>query len=281
LGYYEFEFTCDDSLREPVIGLLSLHGVLGVVENPEGLAFYFSDLKGIDSVLDTIKGIESALINSGLIKNLNFNYTYLSERDWNETWKKRFIPIKIADKLTILPPWETSRSEGLNILIDPGMAFGTGHHETTQQCIELILEYSGHVNLDSFVDLGTGTGILAIAASLMGFKEVVAIDNDPLAIDAAKRNIELNDISNIKLVLADVSEARGLYDMVTANLLFNTLWDHRGHISALVKSKGIAVLSGLIRGQEEELLPALTTEGMRLLSKVAINNWVTLILTRP
>ncbi len=281
MGYYEFEFHCDDGLKEPLIGLLSGYGSLGAFENYKGLVFYFSDLQGVDSILHSIREAESVLIKAGFSQGLNFNYTYLSERDWNETWKKKFIPIEVAGRLTILPPWEARKSEGLNILIDPGMAFGTGHHETTQHCLEMILEHSKNVNRDSFIDLGTGTGILAIAASLIGFKEVVAIDNDHLAIDAARRNTELNGISNITLLLADVSEATGFYDMVTANLLFNTLRDNSAHISAIVKSKGIALLSGLIKGQEEELLPALITNGMRPVSKVTFNNWVTLIMTKP
>lgn len=280
MGYYEFRISCGQTLKEPIIALVSDSGILGVVEDERGLVLYYPDTKGIDWLLDFFKGIKPLLIQLGDTQGFELSYSYLSERDWNETWKKRFVPLEIGGSIRILPPWETKKEGFVNLIIDPGMAFGTGHHETTQQCLLLILELSERVQRDSFLDLGTGSGILAILAGLIGFKEVVAIDNDHYAIDSAKRNLIENRLNNVTLIHGDVSEAKGQYDMVVANLLLNVLIENSSKIGSLLKPSGIAILSGLIKGQEVELLPRMIDNGLRPLQTYHYNNWATIVMDK-
>lgn len=280
MGYYEFRITCSETLKEPIIALVSDSDILGVLEDEKGLVLYYPDTKGIERLLGFFNGIKPVLTQLGDAQGFELSYNYLSERDWNETWKKRFVPLEIGGSIRILPPWETKKEGFINLIIDPGMAFGTGHHETTQQCLQLILELSEKVQRDSFLDLGTGSGILAILAGLIGFKEVVAIDNDHHAIDSARRNLMENGLNNVTLIHGDVSVAKGHYDMLVANLLLNVLIEHSSKISSLLRPSGIAILSGLIKGQEAELLPRMIDKGLRPLQTHHYNNWATVVMGR-
>ncbi len=280
MGYYEFQIQCDSSLKEPLIALLSNSETLGILDKDNVLLCYYNDTKGIDSLLSFLQHTEKALISAAGIEGLNFNYTYLSERDWNESWKKRFVPIDIGKHITILPPWETKKPDRINVIIDPGMAFGTGHHETTRKCLEIIMDYSNLTTRDSFADLGTGTGILAIFASLIGFRTVYALDNDPLAIDAAQRNARENQRTNIQFMLADVYEARGQFDMIVANLIFNVLYANSHRIAQLLRPSGIVILSGLIKGQEGELISILTDRGLKPIETFPNGTWVTVVMKK-
>ena len=282
MGYYEIKICCDNSQREPLIALLSEEGTLGIIDNEETFFCYFNDILSIDRILSKISNIITKVSSTfDSLNVINYSYSYISERDWNESWKKKFVPIDIeSTNFTIIAPWHQRNPDRLNLLIDPGMAFGTGHHETTRNCIRLINKFTPLVNKDSFLDLGTGTGILAICAGILGFKLITAIDNDPLAIDAARRNFRENNINNINLVFGDISLSTGKYDMIVANLLLNVLSERGILISSLLKEGGIALISGLIDGQEDVLLPTLLEGGLKLLEIVRDGNWVSLVMTK-
>lgn len=278
MGYYEVKFHIDETDREIFIALLSDTNTLGIIDYQSTLICYFEDTVSIDKVRSYINQIQSRSNELGLT-NFKYEYSYISERDWNESWKKKFVPIDIEDtEFTIVPPWLSIKDKRQNIIIDPGMAFGTGHHETTRNCIRLIKKYSETVNKSSFLDLGTGTGVLAICASKIGFTNVQAIDNDPLSIDAAKRNIDENKIYNIHLIYGDVSVAKGVFDMVVANLLLNVLLTNCKLIANLLGPNGIGIISGLMEGQEDMLLPCLIDNGLKLIEIVNDRNWRNLIM---
>jgi len=142
------------------------------------------------------------------------------EENWQNKWRKYFKPQRISSCLVVLPPWERyqARVGEIVIWIEPGMAFGTGTHETTQLCLKTMLELFPKELPQSMLDVGTGTGILAILGAKLGIKEIVAIDTDPLAIEAAQENIRLNQITNIKLHKGSISDIQERYDWVVANL---------------------------------------------------------------
>ena len=127
--------------------------------------------------------------HAGLDPFFSFEYSLLPEKDWNENWKKNFIPIDIGNNLTIIPSWLKKDTSRIPVIIDPGMVFGTGYHETSQTCLVLIEEIAQEIRKDSCLDIGTGSGILAIGAAKLGFRHVTAVDIDPMAIDAAVRNV--------------------------------------------------------------------------------------------
>jgi ribosomal protein L11 methyltransferase len=279
MGHYEFKIKTPSESREAVINMLNEAGCLGVVEDPGGLLAYFPDHSEIDRLIAVISSFSHDLNRAGLPSSFAFMHVHLPDQDWNETWKKNIQPINAGETLTIIPPWDEPRAGRLNLIIDPGMAFGTGHHETTRTCLSLIEKLSGEVNKDRFLDVGTGTGVLAICAAKLGFGEVCAVDTDPLAIEAITRNMSLNGLNNMLGVEYSVSDAQGSFDMIAANLISETLIALAPEIAKRLNANGIAILSGMITGQEEEVISAMTGEGLTFSEKIIDSDkWVTLVI---
>jgi len=278
MGYYEFTVTAPDESKDALLNKMSEMGCLGVSEIGKRLIAYFKDTHDIIQLRDGLESFKSVLKQAGLDPGFSFDYLYLSERDWNEPWKKRFIPMDVGEQLSILPPWETSDKSRIPLIIDPGMAFGTGHHETTKACLQLIEKFSKTSPKDRFLDVGTGTGILAIAASRLGFKAVVGVDIDPLAIDAAKRNAELNSLQNVEIQEGTITEVRGSFDMIAANLMSEVLISIAPEIAVRLNYSGIAVLSGMLNGQEDDVLHAMKRSGFSPIEVLVDGRWVSLVL---
>jgi len=278
MGYYEFTVTAPDESKDALLNKMSEMGCLGVSETGKRIIAYFKDTHDIIQLRDGLESFKSVLKQAGLDPGFSFDYLYLSERDWNEPWKKRFIPMDVGEQLSILPPWETSDKSRIPLIIDPGMAFGTGHHETTKACLQLIEKFSKTSPKDRFLDVGTGTGILAIAASRLGFKAVVGADIDPLAIDAAKRNAELNSLQNVEIQEGTITEVRGSFDMIAANLMSEVLISIAPEIAVRLNYTGIAVLSGMLNGQEDDVLHAMKRSGFSPIEVLVDGRWVSLVL---
>jgi ribosomal protein L11 methyltransferase len=166
------------------------------------------------------------------------------------------------------------------LVIEPGMAFGTGHHETTRSCLVLMEKLAGSVKKERFLDIGTGTGLLAIAARLLGFKQVVGVDTDPLAMEAARTNIGLNRLEGIELHEGDISCAAGTYDMIAANLISGTLVELADAIASRLDSSGVVIMSGILKGQDDEVAAAAEKAGLRCVERLRDGKWVTLACRR-
>jgi ribosomal protein L11 methyltransferase len=280
MGYYEFTIAVPDESRDALIQRVSGSGCLGVVENDINIVAYFPDVIGISRIIDELALCKTILKNSGLEHELSFEYVFISERDWNESWKKKFQPIDAGERFSILPPWEERKQDRINLIIDPGMAFGTGHHETTRTCLMLIERFAGSCAKGSLLDIGTGTGILAIAASMLGFLHVVGVDVDPLAIDASQRNIKLNNIGNIIIREGTVTPALGSFDFIAANLMSEILIRIAPDLAPCLNIAGIALLSGMLNGQEDEVIEAMGKQGLKFMEKYADGRWVSVAMTR-
>jgi ribosomal protein L11 methyltransferase len=278
MGYYEFTVTAPDESKDALLNKMSEMGCLGVSETGKRIIAYFKDTHDIIQLRDGLESFKGVLEQAGLDPGFSFDYLYLSERDWNEPWKKRFIPMDVGEHLSILPPWEKRDNSRIPLIIDPGMAFGTGHHETTKTCLQMIERYSKTSPKERFLDVGTGTGILAIAASRLGFKAVVGVDIDPLAIDAAKRNAELNSLQNVDIQEGTITEVRGSFDMIAANLMSEVLISIAPEIAVRLNYSGIAVLSGMLNGQEDDVLHAMKRSGFSPIEVLVDGRWVSLVL---
>jgi ribosomal protein L11 methyltransferase len=281
MGYYEFILTAADEAREALIEKAFSMGCLGCYEKGRSLVVYFTDTCDIINLRDELRAFRSSLKDAGLSNEFSFDYLYLSEKDWNEPWKKRFIPVEVGERLSILPPWENRDDGRIHVIIDPGMAFGTGHHETTKACLALIERVIKELKGRRILDVGTGTGILVIAAMKLGYEEGTGVDIDPLAIDAAKRNLLLNRIGNAEIIEGTISNADGTYDLIVANLLPEILVRISGRISARLENSGIAILSGMLIGQEGLVIAALEKAGLRVTERCVDNRWVTLVAQKP
>ena len=278
--YLEFTFDVPVESKEALLSKLRDMGSLGFIERDENTAAYFDAAKDIRQIIDELSAFREVLKASGLDPEFSFTHGLLADKDWNEDWKKSFVPIEAGDNLLIVPSWIKPETERTVIVIEPGRAFGTGHHETTRTCLGLIEKYARDNKGKRHLDIGTGSGILAIGAIILGLDSAVGVDTDPPAVEAARYNIELNSVRNVTIMLGDVSSVEGRFDLITANLISETLINIAGQISERLAPNGIAILSGMLTGQEEGVIKAIEGQGLRLNVTIVDDKWVTLVFDR-
>ncbi len=173
------------------------------------------------------------------------------EQDYAAMTRKYFRPIQI-EGLTILAPWNKTQRKGLRILIEPGMAFGTGRHESTRLMIKLMnsLDFKGK----KVLDIGCGSAILSLYAKLIGAKKILAVDIDEDTVISARKNMELNNTSSIEIVCCDLKEVKGKYDIVLANIDIRTFKATSAHVMKLLRKGGYLLVSGILGRDKKELL---------------------------
>jgi ribosomal protein L11 methyltransferase len=216
-------------------------------------------------------------------------YRSVEEEDWATAWKEHYLPVAIGRRLLIQPAWLGRPPEGkrLPILIEPGMAFGTGLHPTTRMTMAALedrLEQGMRV-----ADVGCGSGILSIAAGLLGAETILSLDIDPIAVRTTLENLEANDLAaKARVVLGSLPElqqavrqARRGFDVILANILLDILIELlAGGIAGCLSSSGVLILSGILDTQEEDLLEACQAAGMVVIERRAEADWRALIVKR-
>lgn len=204
----------------------------------------------------------------------------IEDIDWSTHWRHHFEPLPFGpsnDRLWIVPSWLTPPHGARRVLrIDPSSAFGTGLHPTTALCLDWVLE-SQPVGL---LDVGTGTGVLALAASLAGAKSVVGIDNDPEAVRVALENRELNEAFTVAFSETPVSDVKERFPAVVANILAGPLVDLAPALAARVAPGGTLVLSGLLPAQADEVVMAYEAEGLLPEQLTVRGEWARVVLSR-
>lgn len=234
----------------------------------EAIQNSFSELQGEDIGLD--------------LGSLRTVITLRDEEDWANQWKLYYKQQKIGERLLICPSWEKAEDDGRTVLyIDPGMAFGTGTHHTTRMCLQYLDDIVKKG--DRMLDVGCGSGILSIAALLLGAKEAVALDVDPMAERIARENAELNHIpANIYTVMAgDILSDSAMqeriacqkYDVITANIVANVIIALCPLIPPLLADDGIFISSGIISERLEEVKAALAESGFDILDITRSEDW--------
>jgi ribosomal protein L11 methyltransferase len=277
--YYEFTLRIPDESRDAVLNKMMEMGSSGFFEREGDVIAYFEDRIDITGICDELIRFRGVLKSSGLDPSYFFEYAVLPEKDWNETWKKNFLPIDVGKNLRIIPSWLKPEPGRIPLIIDPGMAFGTGNHETSRACLMFIEKYSKDGKGKRLLDIGTGTGILAIAASKLGISYVTGIDTDPLAIQAALGNAKINGLDNIVLFIGSITAVKGSFDIITANLYSELLIQMSEEIvSRLKPGIGIAILSGMLRGQQDGVFEAFKEAGLNLIDTVVDGEWVSMLL---
>ena len=221
------------------------------------------------------KKLDDFKIKLGLIYRIS--YKELDEEDWAHSWKAYFRPQKIGRNLVVKPTWRDYQPDGGEMVIelDPGMAFGTGTHPTTTLCVAMI---EAHLKKeDSFLDVGTGSGILLIAAAKLGAAKVCGIDNDQTAVNVAAGNLMLNGFKapDIGLVCGDLVEGiRRQYDVIAANILSHVILLLLKDIRRVLKPGGIFICSGIVDKNEKQVAEAMGHVGLDILEVSAKDEWV-------
>lgn len=232
--------------------------------------------------LGALKENLSALpaLNPGVeLGSLAFETNQVDEQDWAECWKKFYKPFRAGETLVVKPTWETYTAQPQDkiIEIDPGMAFGTGTHETTGLCLSLLETYvvpGMHV-----MDVGTGSGILSIGAALLHADQVLAIDIDPVAVKVAKENVAHNKLDHIICVMEGdlVKDVPETFDLCVANILADVICYLSVPLKAKIRPSGIFICSGIIKDREQDVLDALAASGYTIVEKQYRGEWVAIV----
>jgi len=280
VAYFELTITISDTYREALIQKLSALGSLGFIEQRTALVAYFPDSGDMDGIAAELQVVQALLDTSGQ-EHISFSHVLIPDQDWNTAWQQTFKPIDIGNCFTVLPPWEQAAEGRINLIVDPAMAFGTGHHGTTRSCLMLMENLAPQTSRDRFLDIGTGTGILAIAASKLGFKHIIGVDTDQQAVDAAVKNCKVNKTEQVEIRIGSVADLSGSFDFIVANLISLALIKLAPDIAAHLAPAGIAVLSGMLTGQDKEVTEAMHQAGLVLLDMRVDGKWVTTAVQRP
>jgi len=224
-----------------------------------------------------LKRIKACGLNTGTAK---VSIQKLPRENWAESWKRHFKPIEIGDRLLVKPSWirrRPKRGQAV-IILDPGLSFGTGQHPTTEFCLRELVNRRKASLPQSLLDIGTGSGILAIAAAKLGYAPVHAFDHDPQSVVVAKENGKTNHVATrIKLTRADLTKlprhSARQYDIVCANLLANILIAERDRILARMDPDGVLVVAGILKVEFGEVQRAYEEAGLRLVAGKTQKEW--------
>ena len=203
------------------------------------------------------------------------------QEDWENGWKQYYHAMDIGARLAVVPSWEQYDTDRAVITLDPGMAFGTGTHETTALCLTVLdeLVQGG----ERVLDIGTGSGILAIAALLLGAKTAEGVDIDPMCVRTAGENAELNGVQDrFRVLVGDLSDkASGKYDLITANIVANAILHLAPAVPALLAENGTFIASGIIDTRRDEVADGLRAAGLEVVEIREENGWECILCRHP
>lgn len=270
-------------------------GALGVVEEespgePPRLRAFFAATASSTELRRAVNTYRASLRALGwTLQSFEPEITALHDGDWASAWQQAFPPLHVGDRLLVVPPWEandTPIDSRIQLVIEPARAFGTGHHGSTEGCLRLLEETLEllETGASRMLDLGTGTGILAIAAVKLGVPAVLAVDVDPDAIAAARVNAERNACAErITLALGGTETAAAMapFPLVVANLLSHTHLALLPQYAGLMARDGFLVLGGILAEEAPRLTSAFEAAWFRLSARLSIDGWATLRFASP
>lgn len=255
------------------INILEYGGKAAVVKG------YFSTEDKLPEIIEYINEKLIELKNMGIdIGEGKVISKEVYEEDWANNWKKYYKPTKIGEKIIIKPIWEEYKENAGEIVveIDPGMAFGTGTHETTRMCIEALEKY---VSNDTTVfDIGTGSGILAISAAKLGAGKVIGVDLDPVAVDSAKENASYNKLNNIEILYGNLMDVvNGKAEIIVANIIAEIIVVLSEDVKKSLLPNGYFITSGIIREREKMVTDKLISLGFKIEEINTQGEWVCIV----
>jgi ribosomal protein L11 methyltransferase len=285
-SWLELSVETGEEASEALTNFLWELGAVGVVEEsigggPGRLRAFFAAASDPDTLATRVNVYLEGLRALGLDAGARARVAPLADTDWNAAWREHFRPLPVGGRLLVAPPWEVpATSERLVLVIEPGRAFGTGHHGTTAGCLTLMEALIARDRPTRALDLGTGSGILAVAAARLGVTDIVACDSDPDAVAAAEANASRNGVTpHVRPMLADAATlAVGAAPLVMANLLAAAHRTLAGRYRELVAAGGALVLGGLLDAEADGVAEALAAHGFARETSVSLEGWTSLAL---
>ena len=265
----------EDRILDGVYGDLIDESVLNADRTVASVSVYVPDDKPMQDYTMFIEQRLAAEKINGKIELIS-----LCEEDWADSWKQYYKPIEIGKRLVVVPMWERydAKPEQVIVKMDPGMAFGTGTHETTRLCATLLEKYiDGN---STMLDVGCGSGILAICASKLGAKECYAYDIDPVAVKVANENVKDNDCTNIECGVSDLLKGvkAGKYDVITANIVADIIIRLLPDIGTFMHKDTTLVISGIIDERCSDVYKSIEENGFVITEEIHENGWCAISL---
>ena len=251
------------------INVLEHRGEAAVVKG------YFSEDDNVEEIVTYIEQKVNEIKELGInVGEGKVESEVKHEKDWADTWKQYYKPVLVGERIVVKPIWEEyePKNDELVVELDPGMAFGTGTHETTRMCIQALERY---VSEDATVfDVGCGSGILAIAAAKLGVKLSVGVDLDPVAVESSKENVKYNNLNNIEILEGNLVEViDGKADVVVANILAEIICILTDDVKRVLKDNGIFITSGIIHDRVDMVCEKLEATGFEVIEKNRDGEW--------
>jgi len=246
----------------------------------------FSDDLDFDKIQQVFEEEKQVLSSTGVEKETlgewSVTFKEIDDDEWAHSWKEFWHPQKISEKIVICPSWEDFSPQDGEIVInlDPGSAFGTGTHPTTRLCVQALEEIIEDADLDriNVADIGTGSGILAVAALKLGANSAVGVDNDGSVISVAQENAEKNNLAEkCNFYKGVASDVQGEYEIVLANILAHILIEDMANLTKLVKKDGKLILSGIILQKSQEVQDSAIGHGLKIVQILQEENWVAIV----
>ena len=271
MDYTEVRFYNDASLNEAIIAWLGDNDFDMFEERTDGVNAYIEAKLFIE---DNLKKVLLSIPGSG--ENIRYETSFIKDQNWNKKWESNFEPVCIAGSVYIRAPFHPKSEEFLHeIIIEPKMSFGTGHHPTTSLMIQCILKLS--LKNKVILDMGCGTAILSILADKMGAKNIMAIDIEEWAYKNSLENCEMNNVKNISIFKGDVSLIKeNKFDIIFANINRNILLNDLQFYSNSLISGGEILLSGILISDKEIINQCAVKNGLSYLTEAEENNWLAL-----
>ena len=276
-NYLQIEDYSDIDLKT-CYGDLIDESILNADKTVASVLVYFAADSGITDTLAFLKGRFAELSIDA-----NITVSGVNEEDWANSWKEYYKPIKIGEKIVIVPAWEkyTQQDGEIIVRMDPGMAFGTGTHETTRLVIKLLEKYIK--NGMRVADVGCGSGILAICASKLGAAECKAYDIDPVAVKVANENIKDSGLTNVSCEVSDLLrqvDKSKTYDVICANIVADIIIRMMPDVGALMDENSIILASGIIVERSEDVISAFSEHGFEVVERIDENGWCALAVMK-
>jgi len=294
MAFWQLTVPTSTETSDGLTNFLWEQGALGVVEEeapgvPPRLRAFFAESKSSTGLLAAVADYRASLRALGFRLAGDVEVAPLLDEAWASAWQQSFPPRLVGRRLRVLPPWldgdgaapAPGAEDRVTVVIEPGRAFGTGHHGTTEGCLVLLEEALAAAPGAAVLDIGTGTGILAIAALRLGAPRVLAIDLDPDAVAATRVNAERNGCAGLTVRLAEPLEIDEAALIVVANLLTHSHLALAAQYARLVAPGGQLVLGGMLEDEDDRVTAALAAAGFERRARVALEGWASLRLAAP
>jgi len=262
---------------ELLSGVLWEFNLSGLIEEEDHIKIFISEESGINK--NEIEGCLQKLKDENVIKSFKIKKEFLEDRNWNEEWEKRREVIRVSGKLVIKPSFKhyVPKPDEIVLTIDPKMSFGTGEHATTKLMLRLLEDFVKPGM--KILDIGSGTGILSIAAVKLGALSAIAVDSDPVCYENCVENCKVNSAENsVTVITGEIAEVKEIeFDLAAANIQTNVLINISKEIKERLKKNGIAIISGILAEEKNEIKLHYTKAGFGLIREEMLDEWAALV----